>query len=199
MSDFPPTEAYAGSALPSPWKRSQRPTAHRNLGIFSGSLRPSQVPDLYYRYVRGEGIAREELLDAFPETAQAVHDVAWHATLSKMPMADVVGRVEKALGGARNWVLLGGPHGHTPSRGGLGPWPGLTLIPSQMCRDDHHQGKTLRTDPGSVEVHHAEKVRYRCTAFKVARHLAGLSSRQHQGYRSRSPTTAIGREPLFAK
>lgn len=85
--------------------------AHRTLELrsFFRQFTPSQVPELYYRYIRDGGIAREELFKAFPEAAQAACDVAWHATLGEMPMSEVVGRVETSLGGAGHWVLLGGP------------------------------------------------------------------------------------------
>lgn len=85
--------------------------AYRTLVLrsFFRQFAPSQAPDLYYRYIQGEGVGREELFEAFPEAAQAALGVAWHATLGEMPMSEVVGRVEEALGSAGHWVLLGGP------------------------------------------------------------------------------------------
>jgi DNA (cytosine-5)-methyltransferase 1 len=85
--------------------------AHRTLVLrsFFRQFAPSLTPDLYYRYIRGEGVAREKLFEAFPEAAQAALGVAWHATLGELSISEVVGRVEEALGNAGHWVLLGGP------------------------------------------------------------------------------------------
>ncbi|HET7687365.1 MAG TPA: DNA cytosine methyltransferase [Candidatus Macondimonas sp.] len=85
--------------------------AHHTLVLrsFFRQFAPNQVPDLYYRYIRGEGVAREELFEAFPEAAKAALAVAWHATLGELSVSEVVGRVEEALGNAGHWVLLGGP------------------------------------------------------------------------------------------
>lgn len=85
--------------------------AHRTLELrsFFRQFTPGQAPDLYYRYIRGEGVAREELFQAFPEAAGAAQAAAWHAALGEVPLPEVVGRVEEALAGAGHWVLLGGP------------------------------------------------------------------------------------------
>jgi len=85
--------------------------AHRTLELrsFFRQFHPSEVPEPYYRYVRGEDISREELFDAFPAQASAAREVAWHATLGEIPMPEVVARVERALDDSRHWVLLGGP------------------------------------------------------------------------------------------
>jgi DNA (cytosine-5)-methyltransferase 1 len=85
--------------------------AHRTLELrsFFRQFTLGQVPDLYYRYIRGDGIEREALLQAFPDAAQAAREVAWHATLGDVPVTEVIGMVDGALGGADHWVLLGGP------------------------------------------------------------------------------------------
>ena len=64
---------------------------------------------MYYRYIRGEGVERESLLQAFQAEAAAARNVAWHATLGTVPVSDVVERVATALDGAAHWLLLGGP------------------------------------------------------------------------------------------
>ena len=85
--------------------------AHRTLVLrsFFRQFAPSLTPDLYYRYIRGEGVAREKLFEACPEAAQAALGVAWHATLGELSVSEVFRRVEEALGNAGHWVLLGGP------------------------------------------------------------------------------------------
>lgn len=85
--------------------------AYRTLELrsFFRQFAPGTVPDLYYQYIRGEGIAREQLFEAYPEAAQAASRVVWHATLGEVAMSEVVRRVEAGVGEARHWVLLGGP------------------------------------------------------------------------------------------
>jgi DNA (cytosine-5)-methyltransferase 1 len=68
-----------------------------------------QVPDLYYAYVRGEGVTRDELFRAFPENACLASAATWHAELGKEPLPNVLRRIRKAVGNSRHWVLLGGP------------------------------------------------------------------------------------------
>lgn len=85
--------------------------AHRTLELrsFFRQFAPGQAPDQYYRYIRGEGVDRESLMQAFPAEAAAAGNVAWHATLGAVPASDVVERVATALNGAAHWLLLGGP------------------------------------------------------------------------------------------
>lgn len=85
--------------------------AHKTLELrsFFRQFARGQIPDLYYRYIRGEGVERETLMQAFPGEAATARNVAWHATLGEVPMSDVLGRVAGALDGADHWLLLGGP------------------------------------------------------------------------------------------
>jgi len=68
------------------------------------------APEKYYEYLRGE-IDREALFDAYPaEVDQALQKV-WHATLGGRGLKHSVvrDRIRLRLGGAKDWVLLGGP------------------------------------------------------------------------------------------
>ncbi|MEW5893574.1 MAG: DNA cytosine methyltransferase [Pseudomonadota bacterium] len=85
--------------------------AHRTLELrsFFRQFPYGEAPELYYRYIRGEGVSREALFEAYPAQASIAADVAWYATLGEVSMSEVIRRVERALDGAAHWVLLGGP------------------------------------------------------------------------------------------
>ncbi|MEP7364880.1 MAG: DNA cytosine methyltransferase [Acidobacteriota bacterium] len=69
---------------------------------------PGQVPEVYYEHLRGEK-TREELFAALPGQADFARKIAWHAELGKEDHVVVDNRIEVALGGAKVWVLCGGP------------------------------------------------------------------------------------------
>lgn len=90
------------------------PVAHKTLTLrafvhyfMRNSLR---LPSAYYAYVNGR-ITREELFERYPEVSKEAHDVAWCAELggSKIPKAEFDRRISEALGGNRDWLLIGGP------------------------------------------------------------------------------------------
>jgi len=87
------------------------PAAHRTLELrhFFRQFPQEEVPELYYRYVKGEGIAREDLFRAFPDEAEKAAGVAWLCELGVEPLNSVLSRIEDAIEGACHWVLLGGP------------------------------------------------------------------------------------------
>ena len=80
------------------------------LRAFFRQFRKSNVPDDYYRYVKGI-ISREELFDRYPKQALAARSEAWLAELGDESTSDncVDARIRQALGTARDWVLIGGP------------------------------------------------------------------------------------------
>jgi DNA (cytosine-5)-methyltransferase 1 len=84
--------------------------AHRTLELraFFREFPPKKAPDDFYEYLRGK-ITREELFKQFPVEAKQAANEAWLATLGKKPDNEVDRRIEVALGGERNWVLIGGP------------------------------------------------------------------------------------------
>jgi DNA (cytosine-5)-methyltransferase 1 len=69
-----------------------------------------RVPEKYYDYLRGK-IDREVLFDAYPAEAEEARQKVWHATLGGRGLKHSVvrDRIRLRLGGAKNWVLLGGP------------------------------------------------------------------------------------------
>jgi len=87
------------------------PAACRTLELrhFFRQFEKNQVPELYYGYVKGEGVSREDLFRAFPDNARLASVATWHAELGREPLNEVLYRIEKALGNKRHWVLLGGP------------------------------------------------------------------------------------------
>jgi DNA (cytosine-5)-methyltransferase 1 len=85
-------------------------TAHKTLTLRAFIRQFSSVPEEYYRYIRGEGgFTREDLAKKFPkEWAAAEHEVrAWE--LGKKPFTEVSAAISDALGGAKDWLLIGGP------------------------------------------------------------------------------------------
>jgi len=71
---------------------------------------PGEVPQAYYRHLRGE-ISREELFDAFPAQAERAISQCWRARLGPNGVSpdDVRQRINKAIGKDHPWVLIGGP------------------------------------------------------------------------------------------
>jgi len=70
------------------------------------------APRAYYQYLEGS-IKKEELFEAFPEEYAAAKKEAVCAELGdekQFPHADFFdSRIKKALGGAKDWLLIGGP------------------------------------------------------------------------------------------
>lgn len=72
---------------------------------------PLGAPDAYYEFVRGS-IGIEELYARHAEEAARADKEAWLAELGKpekYPTAEIDVRIEEALKGAEDWVLIGGP------------------------------------------------------------------------------------------
>jgi DNA (cytosine-5)-methyltransferase 1 len=84
--------------------------AHKTLELrsFFRQFSDARVPNSYYQYLRGK-ISREDLLSKFPVEASLAKNEAWLAELGKTDRGLVKSRIEKALNGATNWVLIGGP------------------------------------------------------------------------------------------
>jgi DNA (cytosine-5)-methyltransferase 1 len=69
------------------------------------------VPETYYKYLRGE-VTIEELYLRHPEEAAKATTESWLAELGnpeKYPLPLIDDRIARALDGAKNWVLIGGP------------------------------------------------------------------------------------------
>lgn len=88
------------------------PTAHKTLSLRSlyRKFPKGQAPDCYYDHVRGD-ISRDALF-AHPEAAEAGREALEEARnfeLGKDDPEDLDRRIQAALGGADDWVLIGGP------------------------------------------------------------------------------------------
>ena len=86
------------------------PSAHRTLTLrsFFRQFPSGKAPDDYYRFLRQE-ITVEELYESHPKEANHAKNEAWLAELGVETNKDVRARIEKHLGDADPWVLLGGP------------------------------------------------------------------------------------------
>ncbi len=88
------------------------PVAHSTLQLraFYRQFHHGLVPDIYYHHLQDRpGIDRNALWTACPRQATAAANEAWNATLGEIPPGEVDRRIDKALQGARSWVLIGGP------------------------------------------------------------------------------------------
>lgn len=92
--------------------------AHKTLTLrsFYRSFPIGKVPDEYYEVLRQTSIDDrdrkiEELFEKFPDNALEAEMEAWCATLGgeDFPSEKVDERIEFALNGEKNWVLIGGP------------------------------------------------------------------------------------------
>lgn len=87
--------------------------AHRTLSlraIFRHFERAEDVPDAYYSYIRSE-IPRKTL-EAVREMRRAVDAASVEArcaTLGQTPASTIDSWITEGIGGARDWVLIGGP------------------------------------------------------------------------------------------
>lgn len=84
--------------------------AHNTLLLrtFFRQFPKGRVPETYYQYLTGT-VTRETLFRAHPAQAEAAAKVAWLATLGKIRKEKLRSRIIEAIGGARAWVLIGGP------------------------------------------------------------------------------------------
>jgi DNA (cytosine-5)-methyltransferase 1 len=86
--------------------------AHRTLELrkFFREFPVGQVPDDYYEYL-ALNITREELFGRHRNAAAKAANETWLAELGAATTTnyEIDGRIHKALGNRRNWVLIGGP------------------------------------------------------------------------------------------
>lgn len=88
------------------------PTAHKTLSLRSlfRKFPRGKAPDCYYEHIRGE-ISRDDLF-AHPDAAEAGREAleeAQNFELGKDDPENLDRRIQAALGGADDWVLIGGP------------------------------------------------------------------------------------------
>jgi DNA (cytosine-5)-methyltransferase 1 len=86
--------------------------AHRTLSLRAlfRAFPKDEVPEAYYRYVRGE-MSREDLFkdSSVPPEAVVASNEAKKAELGKTPHEEIDDWIGEALDGAGEWVLIGGP------------------------------------------------------------------------------------------
>ncbi len=88
------------------------PVAHRTLSLrsFFRKFGPGKVPDCYYAHIRGE-ISRDELFE-HPDAKGAAKEALAEALKFELGQDDpkkLDSLIKTALGGADDWVLIGGP------------------------------------------------------------------------------------------
>lgn len=92
--------------------------AHKTLKLrsFYRSFPIGKVPDKYYEVLQQTSVADrdrkiEELFEEYPKNALKAETEAWCATLGgeNFPSEIVDERIQYALNGEKNWVLIGGP------------------------------------------------------------------------------------------
>lgn len=84
--------------------------AHQTLELraFMRQFTNEQIPFSYYDYLKGE-IDNENLFAKYPREASCARNEAWLAELGKTDRELVKMRIDTALAGAKNWILIGGP------------------------------------------------------------------------------------------
>lgn len=86
--------------------------AHQTLELraFYRQFTAETIPAEYYQYLRGENnIDKSSLFAKYPKEAEAAQQEAWMATLGEEDRVKVKTRINEALNGVANWVLIGGP------------------------------------------------------------------------------------------
>jgi DNA (cytosine-5)-methyltransferase 1 len=80
------------------------------LRAFFRQFPPGDVPTEYYDYLEGH-ITRDQLFEMYPTQAEQASSEAWLVELGGKtnPNELVDARIRKALDGAANWILMGGP------------------------------------------------------------------------------------------
>ena len=110
--------------------------AHQTLELraFYRQFAYNAKPFEYYEYLRGN-ISRVELFDKYKNEALKAKGEAWLATLGETENDLIDFRIQTALDGAKNWVLIGGP-----------PCQAYSLIGrAKMRGEDKKKEESLRT------------------------------------------------------
>ncbi|HEY0980806.1 DNA cytosine methyltransferase [Schlesneria sp.] len=87
-------------------------SAHRTLELraFFRQFAPGEAPRGYYEHLSApDALSRSELFGRYHHQAKQAQAEAWNAELGVVPETDLDRRVKAALGGAENWLLIGGP------------------------------------------------------------------------------------------
>lgn len=91
-------------------EKASEPFRTLRLRAFYRQFQSGQVPDEYYAFMRGT-LSLEALLAAFPEKALRAEQETWQASLGapEYPHESVDKKISEALGGSKEWLLIGGP------------------------------------------------------------------------------------------
>jgi len=117
------------------------PVAARTLTLrsFFRQFSRAKVPDEFYKVIRQE--LPMASLEKFPEWKLAQSEV-WNAELGAIRESDLHTKIARSLGGARDWVLLGGPPCQAYSLMGRARMTGVGSAARQAGRDV----ETLRSE-----------------------------------------------------
>ena len=88
----------------------KEPNAHATLELrsFFRQFSRENVPDEYYRHLRGE-ISRPDLYNLYHSETDSAFREAWCATLGEEPPEYIDKRINASLNDSKSWVLIGGP------------------------------------------------------------------------------------------
>lgn len=85
--------------------------AHQTLELrsFFRQFNKNNIPDLYYKYLKGR-VQRTELFSYYKEESDNAKSEAFKAELGKSEFeSEIDNKIHKAIRGISNWVLIGGP------------------------------------------------------------------------------------------
>ena len=84
--------------------------AHKTLTLrsFFRQFDSNNIPNDYYDFIQGK-ITLEKLYENWPKESTAAKEEAWCARLGKVPDKYVDEKIDNALKGRKNWLLIGGP------------------------------------------------------------------------------------------
>jgi DNA (cytosine-5)-methyltransferase 1 len=158
--------------------------AHKTLELraFFRRFQPNHVAGKYYDLLRGTMDATS-LYAKFPEQAASAAAEAWHAELSVTPSRDVHFRIERALGAAKEWVLVGGPPCQAYSVVGRSRNKGV-----EGYRPDHDERQYLYAEYLDIIANH-------WPAIFVMENVKGLLSAKLRGLTLFSRSTRVAASP----
>ena len=148
------------------------PTAHKTLSLRSlyRKFPRGKAPDCYYDHIRGE-ISREALFaqpDAAEEGREALEE-ALNFELGTNDSEDLDRRIQAALGGADDWVLIGGP-----------PCQAYSLA-GRARRTRESQEKFERDEKHFLYREYLRIIRRHKPAVFIMENVKGMLSSQHGG------------------
>ncbi|MEG6503342.1 MULTISPECIES: DNA cytosine methyltransferase [unclassified Desulfovibrio] len=88
------------------------------LRAFYRQFQYGDVPEEYYQFLRKE-IVLATLIEKYPAQMKAARDETWQATLGQCDTNELDSRIQAALSGENNWVLIGGPPCQAYSTAGI--------------------------------------------------------------------------------